>query len=273
MPDPSPSLRIATIICAAGSGTRFGGGQISKLDADIHGRPVLIRAVEALSGEPEISQVIVAGPADPQALALFRQTHQRTLDTLNAEICPGGVAERYETVKAALEYLVTTTSPADLPHAVLVHDAARPCTPRHVVAAVIEALRTHGAVVPAVPISDTIKRAHAPETADPTSPSGTSTKTPDESRILATVDQTTDRRGLFACQTPQGFHLKLLRRAYDQKDLASTDDAQLIERLGEQVILVPGDPRNLKITRPADLEVARALWPMTNSRSPGNSPG
>lgn len=72
---------------------------------------------------------------------------------------------------------------------------------------------------------------------------------------------TVDRSNLFACQTPQGFHLGLITRAYAQADLSSTDDAQLVERLGEAVVLVEGDPRNLKITRPQDLELARAVWP------------
>ena len=252
MPDSTTPIRIAAIICAAGSGTRFGGAQGSKLDADLQGMPVLIRSVEAISRHPAVTRIIVAGPADPQALASFKNTHQQALKTLRAETCPGGVTERYETVKAALDHLLATTSPADLPQAVLVHDAARPCTPQPVIRAVIETLETHAAVVPALPVPDTIKRAHTPH-AQPLASAAPG--------IVALVDHTIDRRGLFACQTPQGFHLHLLQRAYAQGDLASTDDAQLVERLGEPVALVPGDPRNLKITRPADLELIRAIWP------------
>lgn len=241
-PPPNSPPRIAAIICAAGSGTRFGSSNGSKLDQDIHGKPVLARAVEAIASQPEVVATIVAGPADPDALAAFRDRHKQHLDVLAATICPGGITERYETVKAGLDHLRATLTGID---AVLVHDAARPCTPPTVIRRVIDALASHAAVVPAVPVADTIKRA-MPE------PDGTTHE----------IQQTIDRRGLFACQTPQGFHLDQITRAYyAQDDLTSTDDAQLVERLGEPVLLVAGDPRNLKITRPEDLELARAIWP------------
>ena len=76
---------------------------------------------------------------------------------------------------------------------------------------------------------------------------------------LRRVEQTLDRANLVLVQTPQVFQRDLLIRAYAQDDLASTDDAGLVERLGEPVIVTPGDPANIKITRPADLPVARAL--------------
>ena len=82
-----------------------------------------------------------------------------------------------------------------------------------------------------------------------------------------------DRRALFACQTPQGFHWDVLRKAYGQADLTSTDDAQLVERLGEPVILVPGDPRNIKITRPTDLELARGVLASARSKLAPDSHG
>ncbi|NRA57842.1 MAG: 2-C-methyl-D-erythritol 4-phosphate cytidylyltransferase [Phycisphaerales bacterium] len=240
MPATNPSrLRIAAIICAAGSGTRFGSDHGSKLDADLHGEPVLYRATQALSSRPEVVTTIVAGPADAEALAEFRRRHEAQLDILGAAICAGGPTERYETVQAALRY---TLEHYERPDAVLVHDAARPCTSDAVVYAVINGLGNHAAVVPAVPVADTLKRVEAGS---------------DPRAVLETVD----RRGLFSCQTPQGFRTDLLERAYMQSNLVSTDDAQLIERLGEPVALVPGDPRNLKITRPHDLDIARAVWP------------
>ncbi|UYV13948.1 MAG: 2-C-methyl-D-erythritol 4-phosphate cytidylyltransferase [Phycisphaera sp.] len=242
MPPPHNSpLRIAAIICAAGSGTRFGVSSGSKLDKDIHGKAVLERAVEAIASQPDVVATVVAGPADPDVLAAFRSRHEQHLSTLGATICPGGVTERYETVKASLDHIRATLTNID---AVLVHDAARPCTPRLVVRRVIDALASHAAVVPAVPIGDTLKRA-----------------TPESDATTHRVDQTINRRDLFACQTPQGFHLDLILRAYDQSDLTSTDDAQLVERLGDPVLLVTGDPRNVKITRPEDLDLVRAIWP------------
>ncbi|MEQ8316365.1 MAG: 2-C-methyl-D-erythritol 4-phosphate cytidylyltransferase [Phycisphaerales bacterium] len=238
MPPPNS---LAVIICAAGSGTRFGNRSGSKLDQDLHGRAVLHRAVEAFVDQSGVESIVVAGPADPDALEAFRGRHELALGPLGVSFCPGGKAERYETVKAGLEYLQASGSRVD---AVLVHDAARPCTPRPLVRRVIEALGASSAVVPAIPVADTLKRAD-------------STDDPKRARV---VDETVDRRGLFACQTPQGFSLDLITRAYAQADLGSTDDAQLVERLGEPVTLVPGDGRNLKITRPEDLTLARAIW-------------
>lgn len=239
-PKASPP-RIVAIVCAAGSGVRFGAAQGSKLDQDLHGKPVLIRAVEAIAAHPDVVSIVVAGPADPAALAQFRERHEADLSKLGATICPGGISQRYETVKAGLEHLSQNSDSID---AVLVHDAARPCVPSAVVRRVIDALADHAAVVPATPIADTLKRSA------PAAGSG-----------LARVLDTVDRSNLFGCQTPQGFHLGLITRAYAQADLSSTDDAQLVERLGEAVVLVEGDPRNLKITRPQDLELARAVWP------------
>ena len=236
---PNEPLKIAAIVCAAGSGSRFGGGPGSKLDADVCGRPVLVRAVEALAHRPEVKAIIVAGPADVDALQRFRQRHGAALDELGAHVCAGGLNERFETVRAGLEALRAMDIGID---AVLVHDGARPCTPGAVVSAVIGAMGEHRAVVPAVPVADTIKRA-------------------DTARSPHPVIQTEDRRGLFACQTPQGYDLGLLLRAYEQADLSSTDDAQLVERLGEPVVLVVGDARNVKVTRPEDLLLARAIWP------------
>lgn len=240
---PTNPPRIAAIICAAGSGTRFGTSNGSKLDQDIYGKPVLIRAVEALAHQPEVVVTIVAGPADPGGLAAFRHHHEKALGALGATIHPGGVNERYETVKAGVDHIRATL---DEVNAVLVHDAARPNAPQTVVRTVIDALATNSTAVPAVPVTDTLKRAMP---------------NPDSDGTIHSVESTIDRRGLFACQTPQGFHLDLIIRAYAQENLKSTDDAQLVERLGEPVLLVPGDPRNLKITRPEDLELARAIWP------------
>ena len=83
------------------------------------------------------------------------------------------------------------------------------------------------------------------------------------------VAQTINRRGLISVQTPQVFTADLLRRAYVQADLASTDDAQLVERLGEPVTVIEGDPRNIKITRPIDLTLARLIL---GARAPEGRP-
>ena len=237
-PEHTP-LRIAAIICAAGSSSRFGPGPGSKLDRDLHGKTVLARAVAAIARHPQVATTVVAGPADPAALSAFVQRHGEELAPLGASICPGGIAERFQTVKAGLEHLTASGIHFD---ALLVHDAARPCVPSALIRRVVEGLARHSAVVPAVPIADTLKRA--------------TTQTDGSSPVVETID----RSGLFACQTPQGFRADLIRRAYAQADLTSTDDAQLVERLGEPVMLVTGDPGNIKITHPPDLDLARAIW-------------
>lgn len=260
-------MRLAVIIPAAGASTRF--AQIaareqglasdaparSKLDEDLGGRPVLQRTVELFQHVPEVATIIVAGPADPAAMASFRERYADKLGLLGVRLCAGGKDHRYQTVANALALV-----PDDCTH-VAVHDAARPCASAELIARVIDAAREHEAVVPGVDVADTLKRVDAapvaPAADDPLAAIlGVDTR----AQVLRRrVSSTVDRAGLVAVQTPQIFRAALLRRAYAQADLSSTDDAQLVERLGEPVIVVEGDARNLKITRPADLALARAI--------------
>jgi len=121
---------------------------------------------------------------------------------------------------------------------VVVHDAARPLASVELFATAVAAVRSgaDGAVC-AVPIADTVKRVEE-----------------------ATVVETLDRRGLWTVQTPQAFDAALLRRAH-QGEPDATDDAALVERAGGRVVVVPGDIRNVKLTRPEDLSAAEALLP------------
>jgi 2-C-methyl-D-erythritol 4-phosphate cytidylyltransferase len=122
---------------------------------------------------------------------------------------------------------------------VLVHDAARPMASAELVRRVIERLRSGDAagVVPAVPVRDTLKQTQ-------------------EDAVVVTVD----RSSLVAVQTPQGFRSEVLRRAHAAGDGDATDDAMLLESIGETVVTVPGEPNNLKITFPEDLELAASVW-------------
>jgi len=144
-----------------------------------------------------------------------------------------GGANRTESVAQALQAL------AGNPEFVLVHDAARALTPPELIARVVGALRTgDGAVVPALPVSDTIKAVDA----------------------NGTVLGTPERAGLRAVQTPQGFARDLLVRAYQHAGSAEfTDDASLVEHLGGQVQVVEGDPLAFKITTRLDLLLAEAI--------------
>jgi 2-C-methyl-D-erythritol 4-phosphate cytidylyltransferase len=150
-----------------------------------------------------------------------------------------GGEERQDSVRRGLEAL----GDADV---VLVHDAARPLVPRRVIDAVIDATLRSGAAVPVVPVADTVKRVESD----------------------GAVGETLPRDDLRLAQTPQGFRTGLLRAAYaraEREGFRGTDDASVVERAGGRVVVVPGSPRNLKITTPEDLRLAEALlrvWPV-----------
>jgi 2-C-methyl-D-erythritol 4-phosphate cytidylyltransferase len=163
-------------------------------------------------------------------------------------------------VQAALAHV-----PDDVTH-VAVHDAARPAAPAAMLDRLFEAASMVPAVIPGVPIQATVKRGTADAvTLEPRDDDdaladmilGDAGRAAIEARA---VTETVDRRDLYAIQTPQIFEVELLRRAYAQDDLTgATDDASLVERLGEPVQIVAGDIRNLKVTTQEDLELVRAI--------------
>jgi len=150
--------------------------------------------------------------------------------------------------------------PDDCTH-IAVHDAARPCTSQELLDRLFGAVGRHRAVVPAIAVSDTVKRVIDTGEAmggdeDVAAILG---ETSESRKPLQVVNETLDRAGLVLVQTPQVFEASLLKRAYGQKNLASTDDAGLVERIGERIVVVEGEARNIKITLPADLGLARAI--------------
>lgn len=262
-------MKLALIFPAAGASRRYSdsGGLRSKLDEDLGGRPVLQRTIELFvkheSLSPLLGSIIVAGPNDESAFAEFKEKYNDRLALMGCTLCRGGITHRYETVKAALDKIS-----ADHTH-IAIHDAARPCTPSELIDRVVSLAERHAAVIPALEVADTLKRIRTtdePEQEDDPLARilGTS---PADAPKLRVVESTIDRKGLFYVQTPQVFRADLLRRAYEQKDLSSTDDAALIERLGERVAVVEGDARNLKITLPSDLALARAILSVKSSDS------
>jgi 2-C-methyl-D-erythritol 4-phosphate cytidylyltransferase len=219
----SGSSRAGAIIVAAGSSQRMRG--VDKLFAALAGRPVLAHSVAAFVSHPAIDEtIIVTSPANEEATrALVAELAPR------ARVVLGG-ARRRDSVRAGLEAL------ADCEY-VVVHDAARPMVTAALIDAALEGAREVGAALCAVPITDTVKRSE---------PSG---------RVSSTIT----REGLWLAQTPQAFRTDLLLRAHRTVELDVTDDAALIELLGEPVKLVLGSTRNLKISQPEDLALARAL--------------
>ncbi|MHA7814823.1 MAG: IspD/TarI family cytidylyltransferase [Phycisphaerales bacterium] len=254
-------MRISVIIPAAGASTRYNQGSAdalgsprSKLDEDLGGKTVLQRSVELFNTRDEVQQVIVAGPHDQEAFAEFKLRHGDRLSLLGASLVRGGETHRYQTVANALAQVDESCT-----H-VAIHDAARPATDPALIDRVFDTAKSHPAVVPGTPVSDTLKRVEPDAIedaagADPVaSILGVGT-----THTLHRVASTIDRSDLMQVQTPQVFERELLVRAYAQDDLSSTDDAGLIERLGELVVIVEGDPLNLKLTRSGDLPLLRAI--------------
>lgn len=251
-------MNVCVIIPAAGRSRRF--GESDKLAQDLGGRPLLIRTVELFAKRDEVRSIIVAGPPEPpEEFNAFRERYGATLGFHGASVVPGGRDHRWQTVKAAL-----ASVPEDATHTA-VHDAARPGASKELLDRVFEAAALLDAVVPAVKISATIKRLGdeaeeiTPEEDDAIADLilGAAGKTTVKARR---VIETIDRRNLVEIQTPQIFRADLLRRAYAADDLTgATDDASLVERLGEPVHTVEGDVRNFKVTSPADLKLMRAV--------------
>ena len=222
-------MRIAAVLVAAGSGSRFGAGP-PKQFAPLAGRPVIRHAAEALA--PHVGLLQPVGDPGPVAEALAGLDHLPAV--------PGG-RTRQASVRAGLEAL----APFD-PDLVLVHDAARPFVPEGTVAALVEALHAYPGALPAVPVADTLKRAAG-----------------------GVVEATVPRDGLYRAQTPQGFRFPVLldlhRRAADD---SATDDTALLDAAGLPVALVPGSESNVKLTYPEDLvRLERILAPVSVPRT------
>ncbi|MGE3108444.1 MAG: 2-C-methyl-D-erythritol 4-phosphate cytidylyltransferase [Phycisphaerales bacterium] len=254
-------MNLAVIIPAAGSSRRYSesisaetGSDLvrSKLDEDLGGRPVLQRTVELFTKVNEVSTIIVAGPADSSAFAAFKDRHADKLGLLGVRLCQGGATHRYETVRNALALV-----PDSCTH-VAVHDAARPCVSLELIERILRAAEHHAAVIPGLDVPDTLKRVAAETVVAPSDPLA-GILGGDPRPLGRPVEATIDRTRVVSIQTPQVFSRDLLRRAYAQNDLGSTDDAQLVERLCEPVLVVPGESTNIKITHAPDLRLARMI--------------
>lgn len=230
--DIVPVPRVAIMVVAAGSGTRLGVGT-AKAFVGIDDRTVLRHALDGVFAS-RLAQVVVVAPADRAGDALT-EAHEAArhagggrLDLLRVVV---GGATRQASVAAGLAAVWP-----DVEY-VLVHDAARALTPPAVFERVIAALESgHDAVLPVLPVIDTIKRVEADA-----------------------VVEAVDRASLAAAQTPQGFRRGPLDAAYATASVDHTDDAALMQAAGVTIWTVPGDERAFKITTPGDLDRARAL--------------
>ena len=216
------------MVPAAGRGERLGPGAPKAL-RELSGSPMLVHAVKALAASPLVDLVVVAAPAESveQVRSLLGGSE------IGAELAVvAGGETRPESVARAL---------INLPHdvdVVLVHDAARPLVPVEVVSSVAAAVREgHPAVIPVLPMVDTIRSVDAG----------------------GSITGTVPRDQLRAVQTPQGFQRSVLQRAHAEVDDSVTDDAGMVESLGIPLHAVEGHEESFKVTRPMDIVLAEAV--------------
>ncbi|MEU5686683.1 2-C-methyl-D-erythritol 4-phosphate cytidylyltransferase [Streptomyces venezuelae] len=232
----SSESRTAVVIPAAGRGVRLGPGAPKALRA-LNGTPMLIHAVRAMAESRAVSLVVVVAPPDGAAGVKTLLDDHALPERTDFLVVPGGES-RQESVRAGLDALPPGFD------IVLVHDAARPLVPVDTVDGVIEAVRDGApAVVPALPLADTVKQVEP----------GAEQGAPEP------VVATPERARLRAVQTPQGFDRATLVRAHESATGPVTDDAGMVEQLGLPVVCVPGHEEAFKVTRPLDLVLAEAV--------------
>ncbi len=223
-------MRIAAILVAAGSGSRF-GAETPKQFLPLAGHPVIRHAARALAAEVMFLQPV--GDAEAIGTAIG--------DVPHLPIVPGG-ATRQDSVRAGLEALRPHQ-----PDIVLVHDAARPVIPAGTIAALLRALETAPGAIPAMPVADTLKRVGG-----------------------GLISETVPRDGLYRAQTPQAFRFADLLAAHHAGFTGATDDASLLEAAGQLVAIVAGSDDNIKLTYPEDFArleriMAASLYPRTGT--------
>jgi 2-C-methyl-D-erythritol 4-phosphate cytidylyltransferase len=220
-------VSVGAIVAAAGTGTRLGRG--SKALVRLNGKTTLARVVELFLGLEEVERIVVVGP--PSRL----ESAEREVESLRPRkpvVVRAGGESRQDSVRAGLAAL----GECDY---VLVHDAARPLATPALVRRVLTAAMETGAAFPAIAPRDAVKRVEG-------------------NRLVESLD----RSRVVLAQTPQGFAHEVLARAHREAadaGLVGDDDVQLVAATGHVVTVVPGEPSNIKLTMPEDLDVMEAL--------------
>ncbi|RKY07095.1 MAG: 2-C-methyl-D-erythritol 4-phosphate cytidylyltransferase [Planctomycetota bacterium] len=222
--------KVSVIVCAAGSSRRFGGDR-KKPFVDISGRAAFVRSIEYFAERDDVCQVILAiSAADEESVKV---KWGASLAFNGVKLCYGG-AERFETVAKAIELV---KDEADL---IAVHDAVRCCLTKDWLDELFATAAETGAAMLACPVVATLKKV-------------------EDGKIIDTVD----RSNLYEAQTPQVFDAELLKKAYAKLESLDkskiTDDAQLVEAMGQTVHIVETDHSNIKITRKNDVAIAEAI--------------
>ncbi|MGM0486035.1 MAG: 2-C-methyl-D-erythritol 4-phosphate cytidylyltransferase [Planctomycetota bacterium] len=216
----------SVILAAAGKSSRFRDKHYKKPFAPLADRAVWLHSAERFLNRDDVKQLIVV--ISPEDREVFQSKFAANVAILGIETAEGG-RRRGDSIANALRLV------RDDVDMVAVHDAARPCVASQWIDTVFSTAEKSGAAILAIPVTGTLKR----------SVDGKS------------IDGTVTRANLWEAQTPQAFRRSLLVQAYAQRgDLDATDDAELVERLGQPVTIVPGSPINMKITTREDLRLA-----------------
>ena len=223
----------ALILAAAGRSSRFfhreaSDPTVKKVFTHLSGKPVWLHSVEKFASRADVAQIIIV--VSPEDISWFREHYITEINRMLLLVVAGG-ENRVDSIRNGLV--------AVDPHVgyVAVHDAARPCVTEAEISAVFSEAKKRGAALLAAPLVGTIKRV-----------------------IEGRIEKTVPRECLWEAQTPQVFRHELLLEAYQQRiNDVPTDDAQLVERLGQSVHVVPSDNGNIKITTQSDLALAKYL--------------
>jgi len=233
-------MKVIVIIPAAGLGTRMaspatrGKEAPTKQFTELGGTPILIHTLRKFVENESVSEIHVALRANE--MAGFRARLEKESHDLprRVHLVEGG-EHRQQSVANAINSI--TAAPDDI---VLVHDAVRPFVTAEIIQDVIQAAQKYGAAIAGLPAVDTVKQVE---------------RTAEGALVTATIP----RERVVLAQTPQGFRYDVMKKAFDEAaadGFTGTDEASLIERSGHEVAVVMGSPRNIKITTPADLELA-----------------
>jgi 2-C-methyl-D-erythritol 4-phosphate cytidylyltransferase len=231
-------MKTCAIVAAAGAGRRMKADR-PKQFLELEGIPILALTLRKLEASGRVDRIIVASP--PEAVEEVRRMAEQAGLRKPVSAVAGG-ERRQDSVAIAIESL-----PADI-ELVLVHDGVRPFVSLQEIDAVLSAAEREGAAILAIPVTDTVKEVE---------------------RDL--VKSTLPREHLVLAQTPQAFRTEVLREAFGaaaRDGYYGTDEASLVERFGRPVVLVRGSERNFKITRPADLSLARFLLELEQEEMP-----
>ncbi|MDQ0220529.1 2-C-methyl-D-erythritol 4-phosphate cytidylyltransferase [Peribacillus cavernae] len=222
------------VIPAAGRGTRMKAAK-NKLFIELAGKPIIAYTLEVFETDPECGGIILSiNPAEEE---MFQSIISEYKLKKVKKLVPGG-KERQQSVFNGLKHI-------DENSIVLIHDGARPFIGHGLVRELADAAFQYGGAVTAVPVKDTIKKAK-------------------DKAVVETVE----RSSLWAVQTPQAFRVSTLIQAHEraeEEQFLGTDDASLLERIGEAVMIIEGNYDNLKITTPEDLYVAEAILHKTRT--------